>query len=704
MSQENFNKNDKFPRFQPNRDENNNKKGGPKFSNYWIWAILLATVIGFAIYGPFSKRTETITVGEFKEMLRKHHVESYVEIPNKNLVRVSIKKDSLGPYMKRLPTNAISNKRDEKPPQFSFESNERFREEILDFKKQNPADFPQGAGDSYDPYSVQKDSTWFSGVLQFLMPVLLFLAIWILLMRKMSGGAGSGGGPGGIFNIGKSKATLFDKGTKVNITFADVAGLDEAKVEVMEIVDFLKNPKKYTNLGGKIPKGALLIGPPGTGKTLLAKAMAGEAQVPFFSLSGSDFVEMFVGVGASRVRDLFKQAREKAPCIIFIDEIDAIGRARGKNVMMSNDERESTLNQLLVEMDGFGTDTGIIVLAATNRPDVLDNALLRPGRFDRQISIDKPDLKGREAIFKVHLKPIKISDKVDIHKLAEQTPGFAGADIANVCNEAALIAARKGKQSVEMADFQDAVDRVIGGLEKKNKIILPEEKKIIAFHEAGHAICGWYFEHAYPLLKVTIVPRGTAALGYAQYTPKEQYLYNIDQLMDQICMTLGGRASEEIFFGKISTGAQNDLQQITKIAYSMVTVYGMNDKIGNVSFYDPQQENAFTKPYSEETSKLIDQEVRKLIDQGYERTKALLTEKKAEVRLLAEALLDKEVLFQSDVEALIGKRPFEEKKVLDVPVSESVPQEIKPLEKPAEKKSPEEGAAGAGSGIFPLPA
>jgi cell division protease FtsH len=439
----------------------------------------------------------------------------------------------------------------------------------------------------------------------------------------------------------------------------------------------LKNPKKYTSLGGKIPKGALLIGPPGTGKTLLAKAMAGEAQVPFFSMSGSDFVELFVGVGASRVRDLFKQAREKAPCIIFIDEIDAIGRARGKNVMMSNDERESTLNQLLVEMDGFGTDTGIIVLAATNRPDVLDTALLRPGRFDRQISIDKPDLKGREAIFKVHLKPIKISKTLDIHKLAEQTPGFAGADIANVCNEAALIAARKGKDAVEMEDFQDAVDRVIGGLEKKSKIILPEEKKIIAYHEAGHAICGWFLEHAYPLLKVTIVPRGTAALGYAQYTPKEQYLYNTDQLMDQVCMTLGGRASEEIFFNKISTGAQNDLQQITRIAYAMVTVYGMNDKVGNVSFYDPQQENAFTKPYSEETSKIIDEEVRKLIDEAYERTKSLLREKKPLVERLAEALLEREVLFQSDVEALIGKRPYEEKKALDPEhvgeISEGVP-------------------------------
>lgn len=505
----------------------------------------------------------------------------------------------------------------------------------------------------------------FGQILSTVLPILLIGLLFIMMMRKV-GGSGAGGGPGGIFNIGKSKAQLFDKGTRVNINFGDVAGLDEAKVEVMEIVDFLKNPKKYTALGGKIPKGALLVGPPGTGKTLLAKAMAGEAQVPFFSLSGSDFVEMFVGVGASRVRDLFKQAREKAPCIIFIDEIDAIGRARGKNMMMSNDERENTLNQLLVEMDGFATDIGIIILAATNRPDVLDSALLRPGRFDRQISIDRPDLVGREAIFKVHLVPIKVSQTLDIHKLAEQTPGFAGADIANVCNEAALIAARKGKNAVDMADFQDAIDRVIGGLEKKNKIILPEEKEIIAYHEAGHAICGWFLEHAYPLLKVTIVPRGTAALGYAQYTPKEQYLYNTDQLLDQICMTLGGRAAESIFFGKISTGASNDLQQITKMAYSMVTVYGMNEKVGNISYYDPQQDNAFTKPYSEETGKMIDHEVRILVDQAYERTKALLTERRSEVEILAQELLKREVLFKSDVEQLIGKRPYEEKKVLDI--------------------------------------
>ncbi len=692
-----------LPKFQPNRnkDDKDGTRKGPRFSIYWIYAIIFAVLIGFGIFGPFSSRTTEISIGKFKQMILNHDIDKYIEITNKDIVRVHVKKDSLKKYESQL-SKGMSGKVDEKGPHFHFESNDRFREEMLDFKKAYPGTFLTTAD---DPYLAKKERDWFTGILNFLLPVLLFIAIWIMLMRKMSGGAGSGGGPGGIFNIGKSKATLFDKGAKVNITFADVAGLDEAKVEVMEIVDFLKNPKKYTALGGKIPKGALLVGPPGTGKTLLAKAMAGEAQVPFFSMSGSDFVELFVGVGASRVRDLFKQAREKAPCIIFIDEIDAIGRARGKNVMMSNDERESTLNQLLVEMDGFGTDTGIIVLAATNRPDVLDTALLRPGRFDRQITIDKPDLKGREAIFKVHLKPIKISEKVDIHKLAEQTPGFAGADIANVCNEAALIAARKGKQFVEMDDFQDAVDRVIGGLEKKSKIILPEEKKVIAFHEAGHAVCGWYLEHAYPLLKVSIVPRGTAALGYAQYTPKEQYLYNTDQLMDQICMTLGGRASEEIFFDKISTGAQNDLQQITRIAYAMVTVYGMNDKIGKVSFFDPQQENTFTKPYSEETSKIIDEEVRKLIDVAYVRTKGLLTEKKDQVQKIAEQLLEKEVLFQSDVEALIGKRPYEEKKVLDVPPNEIVAPEPADLAgKAVPRPSGETSSDKGGSGMLPLPA
>jgi AFG3 family protein len=666
MSQEQFNKDErqKLPRFnnRPSGDDSNNNtpRKGPRFSIYWIYAIIFAVLIGVQLYGPFTTNMAKTTPNDFKSMVGSGDVKKYVIVSNRNIVRIFLTREGLDKNREVL--KGVSGKISDDGPQmfFKISAAEDFQKDMREYYDKNPTV-------KQVDYEVDQEKDWLLPILNTLLPVLLFIALFVLFMRKMGGGAGGGGGPGGIFNIGKSKATLFDKGTKVNITFADVAGLDEAKVEVMEIVDFLKNPKKYTALGGKIPKGALLVGPPGTGKTLLAKAMAGEAQVPFFSMSGSDFVELFVGVGASRVRDLFKQAREKAPCIMFIDEIDAIGRARGKNVMMSNDERESTLNQLLVEMDGFGTDAGIIVLAATNRPDVLDTALLRPGRFDRQITIDKPDLKGREAIFKVHLKPIKISKKLDIHKLAEQTPGFAGADIANVCNEAALIAARKGKDAVEMEDFQDAVDRVIGGLEKKNKIISPEEKKIIAYHEAGHAICGWYLEHAYPLLKVTIVPRGTAALGYAQYTPKEQYLYNTDQLIDQICMTLGGRASEEIFFKKISTGAQNDLQQITKIAYAMVSVYGMNDKVGNVSFYDPQQgEYNFTKPYSDETAKMIDQEVRKLIDEAYERTKALLTEKKAQVEKLAEALLDKEVLFQSDVEALIGKRPYEEKKTLDV--------------------------------------
>ena len=657
MSQEPY-KNDKsrLPKLNNRPGEGDNPRKGPRFSIYWIYAIIFAAIIGFQVFSPLSSSNTEINQSEFYDMLKRGDVKKYTVISNRNVVHVQLKPEVVDRYTGEGEGKLGKNiKRDDSyHASFEISSSEAFSNDIRDFFKTN-ADLAMPIQDA------DKESTWFPSILQTLLPILIFIGLWILLMRKMGGGGGAGGGPGGIFNIGKSRATLFDKGTKVNITFADVAGLDEAKVEVMEIVDFLRNPKKYTSLGGKIPKGALLVGPPGTGKTLLAKAMAGEAQVPFFSLSGSDFVEMFVGVGASRVRDLFKQAREKAPCIIFIDEIDAIGRARGKNMMMSNDERESTLNQLLVEMDGFGTDVGIIVLAATNRPDVLDTALLRPGRFDRQISIDKPDVKGREAIFKVHLKPIKVSEKVDIYKLAEQTPGFAGADIANVCNEAALIAARKGKAAVDMSDFQDAVDRVIGGLEKKNKIISPEEKKIIAYHEAGHAICGWFLEHAYPLLKVTIVPRGTAALGYAQYTPKEQYLYNTDQLNDQICMTLGGRASEEIFFGKISTGAQNDLQQITRIGYAMVSVYGMNSKVGNVSFYDPQQDQTFTKPYSDETAKLIDEEVRKLIDAAYERTKSLLVEKRSEVERLAEALLEREVLFQSDVENLIGRRPFEDK-------------------------------------------
>jgi cell division protease FtsH len=690
MNQEE-NKSDKRQNpFSAFKRKDSNGKGpsskAPKFSFYWIYVIAAVMLIGYQVMRGVTPDASTITELEFRQkLLERNHVEKLEPVKNKGVVRVYIKQDSLSDpiYQSLIGEKKLVHAKATKGPhfQFNYSKVDDYQENIDKYFSDHPSVTPV----KVDPVS---DPEFFGPLLNFLFPLLMFGLLFVLMMRKMGGGGAGGGAGGGIFNIGKSKAQLFDKGTKVNITFTDVAGLDEAKQEVMEIVDFLKNPKKYTALGGKIPKGALLIGPPGTGKTLLAKAMAGEAQVPFFSMSGSDFVEMFVGVGASRVRDLFKQAREKAPCIIFIDEIDAIGRARGKNMMMSNDERENTLNQLLVEMDGFSGDTGIIILAATNRPDVLDTALLRPGRFDRQISIDKPDVKGRETIFLVHLKPIKRSEKLDIHKLAEQTPGFAGADIANVCNEAALIAARKGKSEVDMDDFQDAIDRVIGGLEKKNKIILPEEKKIIAYHEAGHAVCGWYLEHAYPLLKVTIVPRGVAALGYAQYTPKEQYLYNTEQLADQMCMTLGGRASEEIFFRKISTGAQNDLQQVTKMSYAMVTVYGMSEKVGNVSFYDPQQESTFTKPYSEETGKLIDDEVRSLVAKAYKRTLELLTEKKEEVEKIALALLDREVLHKQDVEDLIGKRPYEEKKIFaDEPIE--VVAEVKPVQENTE--TPSEG-------------
>jgi len=597
-------------------------------------------------------------------MLKQHDVDHIVAYKNGDLVvaEVYIKKDSL----KKSQYAAVRDQRSiggmgGQVPQYTFTdaSYESLKKSITDAEKDMPD--AQKTPIEFQSRDNLLSNWFFQGIIM----LLIFVGVWLFIMRRMSGG--TGGGPGGqIFNIGKSKATLFDKEAQVSVTFNDVAGLEEAKQEVMEIVDFLKNPKKYTNLGGKIPKGALLVGSPGTGKTLLAKAVAGEAQVPFFSLSGSDFVEMFVGVGASRVRDLFRQAKDKAPCIIFIDEIDAIGRARGKNnIVGGNDERENTLNQLLVEMDGFGTDSGIIILAATNRPDVLDSALLRPGRFDRQVSIDKPDLIGREQIFKVHLKPVKLAEGVDAKKLSAQTPGFAGAEIANVCNEAALIAARKNKEAVDMQDFQDAIDRVIGGLEKKNKIISPEEKRIVAYHEAGHAIAGWFLEHADPLVKVSIVPRGVAALGYAQYLPKEQFLYTTEQLLDGMCMTMGGRVAEDIVFGKISTGAQNDLERITKLAYAMVTIYGMNDKVGNVSFNDAQGEYQFNKPYSEKTSELIDSEVRSLITDVYANTKKLLTDKREGLEKLANKLLEKEILFQSDLEEILGKRPFENRTTYD---------------------------------------
>ena len=638
-----------------NRPNPENKKpGGFRFNPYWIYGALFLILMAM-LFLPKNTGQST-NWKETREMILQGDVKKIVVV-NDRFVEVYLTQEAV--QQKRY--KGVRKRQDylgATEPNYSFEIEKGYlNNEIQDLKatlKEKNLD-PQGLVLHYETHS-----DIFGELFQWIFFIGIFLIFYNLMFRRMGGGGGAGGGPS-IFNIGRSKAQLFDKDTKVNKTFKDVAGLQEAKLEVMEIVDFLQIPKKYTNLGGKIPKGVLLVGPPGTGKTLLAKAVAGEAGVPFFSLSGSDFVEMFVGVGASRVRDLFKQAKEKAPCIIFIDEIDAIGRARGKNLMQgSNDERENTLNQLLAEMDGFGTDSGVIIMAATNRPDILDSALMRPGRFDRQISVDRPDLQGREEIFKVHLLPLtKLSSDVDAQKLAAQTPGFAGAEIANVCNEAALIAARHNKEAVDMQDFQDAIDRVIGGLEKKNKIISPEEKSIVAYHEAGHAIAGWYLPHADPLLKVSIVPRGVAALGYAQYLPKEQYLYRTEQLMDSMCMTLGGRIAEDIFFGKISTGAQNDLERITKLAYSMITIYGMNEKVGHVSFHDPQGEYGYQRPYSEKTAELIDEEVRALIQKAYDITKALLTEKREQLEKVAKALLEKEILFKSDLEDLIGRRPHD---------------------------------------------
>ena len=656
---------------QPNENGEDPRvpRKGPRFNIYWVYGLIILAIFALQFFGgsftgSSSAADSQNSFLEFKtKYLNAGQVDKVVIVNGEANVYL---KGSATPSVPQPNSPIAARGAAEKTAVYAFKigSVEQWRDDWSEARKAIPAGVAEPA------VIYERPNTFFKDALtSIILPIVFIIAMWFLIMRKMGGPSG-GGGPGGLFNIGKSKAQLFEKGTRVNITFNDVAGLDEAKVEVMEIVDFLKNPKKYTNLGGKIPKGALLIGPPGTGKTLLAKAVAGEAQVPFFSMSGSDFVELFVGVGASRVRDLFKQAREKAPCIVFIDEIDAIGRARGKNAVVSNDERENTLNSLLVEMDGFSGDSGIIILAATNRPDVLDTALLRPGRFDRQISIDVPDVKGREKIFEVHLQPIKKAPDLDIVKLAVQTPGFAGADIANICNEAALIAARKGQDEVDMQDFNDAIDRVIGGLEKKNKIISPEEKKIIAFHEAGHAICGWFLEHAHPLIKVSIVPRGVAALGYAQYLPKEQYLYNSDQLNDQMVSLFGGRAAEEVIFGKISTGAQNDLERITKMAYSMVTIYGMNERIGNISFHNSgEQEYTMTKPYSDETARLIDEEVRALILVQYQRTKELLSKHIHHLHVLAGELLKKEVLFKDDLTRLIGPRPYAE----ETTPNESIP-------------------------------
>lgn len=657
-------------------DKNKNKKFVPKTPqqkpNFQLWLIIAAVLVLLGLTWVQQQNSVIdITKNRFEEMYKNDEIQKVTIVKNMDRVDVTLKPSALAEskYKDELESNSAFF--DPNGPHYSLQlaSKETFASDYEALEQER--DEADRIG-----YAVTTEENWTSYFGSFGFLILLFVFFWFM-MRRMSGPSGPGGQ---IFNVGKSKAKLFDAENKVKITFDNVAGLDEAKEEVQEIVEFLKNPSKFTKLGGKIPKGALLVGPPGTGKTLLAKAVAGEAGVPFFTLSGSDFVEMFVGVGAARVRDLFKQAKEKAPCIIFIDEIDAIGRSRGKGQMPgSNDERENTLNSLLVEMDGFGTDTGVIVVAATNRPDVLDSALLRPGRFDRQISIDKPDIVGREAIFKVHLKPIKTADDVDPKKCAAQTPGFAGAEIANVCNEAALIAARRNKNAVDMQDFQDAVDRVIGGLEKKNKIISPDEKKIVAYHEAGHAVAGWFLEHADPLVKVSIVPRGVAALGYAQYLPKEQFLYQTEQLIDEMCMTLGGRAAEQIIFNKISTGALSDLERVTKMAYSIVSVYGMNDKIGNVSFYDSKQDGyKMTKPYSETTAETIDEEVRKLIASAYVRTLELLTTRKAELEILAKELLEKEILFQADLEKLIGKRPFDKETTYQAYTNkkESAPEKI----------------------------
>ena len=627
-----------------------NKGKKPAFNFYWIYAIIAVILISINLFN-WDGGVREITPQKFRtEMLEKDQV-AKLEIVNKEIVRIYIKQESLtNDTHKTLDEKSLFGGSNRGPHYFfTILNDEKLKDDITVWENQ---------------YGIEvkgtKEENYGRELFSWLVFIVIMIAVWVFIMKRVGGGAGGGGSQ--IFNIGKSKAQVFGKGKSTNVSFKDVAGLEEAKEEVQEIVEFLKKPKKYTDLGAKIPKGALLVGPPGTGKTLLAKAVAGEAEVPFFSLSGSDFVEMFVGVGASRVRDLFKQAKEKAPSIIFIDEIDAIGRARGKNPNMgSNDERENTLNQLLTEMDGFGTNNGVIILAATNRADVLDKALLRAGRFDRQIYVDMPDLNERRAIFDVHLKPLKKVTDLDIDFLAKQTPGFSGADIANICNEAALIAARFDKKQVEKQDFLDAVDRIIGGLEKKNKIISKEEKKAIAIHEAGHATVSWMVEHANPLVKVTIVPRGKS-LGAAWYLPEERQITTTEQLLDEMCAALGGRAAELVTFGKISTGALSDLEKVTKTATAMVSIYGLNEKVGNVSYYNSQGDGyGFSKPYSDDTAKLIDDEVKNMIEEQYQRAIKLLEKNKDKLNLLADKLLEKEVIFKDDLEAVFGKRAWVEK-------------------------------------------
>ncbi len=635
---------------------NENKKGNksslpvkPGFGGYWIYIIIAAIFIGLQFFKT-GETSKEIDWNKFTTLLKNGEV-SKIVVVNKEKVDIYVKKSAdenisitdhnkgrgVGAFGKEMPVYY-----------YTIISQDRFVADINTLLNEMPEEVrPE--------FKTETRNNYLGVILSWILPVVLIVFIWMFIFRRMSGGAG---GAGSIFNVGKSRAQVFDKDTSVKVDFKDVAGLEEAKTEVKEIVDFLKNPKKYTDLGGKIPKGALLVGPPGTGKTLLARAVAGEANVPFFSISGSEFVEMFVGVGASRVRDLFRQAKEKSPCIVFIDEIDAVGRARGRNPNFgANDERENTLNQLLTEMDGFSTNSGVIILAATNRADVLDRALLRAGRFDRQIHVELPDLNERQEIFQVHIKPLKLDKSLDIRFLAKQTPGFSGADIANVCNEAALIAARKSKKAIQRDDFLDAIDRIIGGLEKKNKIISYEEKKTIAYHEAGHASISWLLEHASPLVKVTIIPRGRS-LGAAWYLPEERQITTTEQMLDEMCATLGGRAAEEIMFNKISTGALNDLERITKMAYAMISYFGMSDKIGNVSFYDStgQSEFSFNKPYSDKTAELIDGEAKKLVEKEYERAKKILNENKKGLVKLAKQLLDKEVIFGEDLEAIFGPK------------------------------------------------
>ena len=627
--------------------ENKPKSPKAKFSSYWIYGAVFIALIIFQFLNSDALASKSLSKNKFEEILNDNEIEKILVVNNTTaqiyLTEEALAKSKYKDFKKGTfyrPGSPIF--------EYNFGDQQNFENEVSKAKDKNNL--------SVDMRNDNQTSI-VESIFNYL-PFILLIGVWLFFMKRMSGGGGAGGG-GQIFNIGKSKAKLFDKDTKVKTTFENVAGLEGAKEEVQEIVDFLKNPEKYTALGGKIPKGALLVGPPGTGKTLLAKAVAGEAGVPFFSLSGSDFVEMFVGVGASRVRDLFKQAQQKSPSIIFIDEIDAIGRARGKNSMTGgNDERENTLNQLLTEMDGFGTDTNVIVVAATNRADVLDKALMRAGRFDRQIYVDLPNINERKEIFDVHIKPLKLGEDVKVDFLAQQTPGFSGADIANMCNEAALIAARQDKKAIEHQDFLDAVDRIVGGLEKKNKVITPKEKKTIAFHEAGHATVSWMLEHAAPLVKVTIVPRGQS-LGAAWYLPAERMIVQTEQMLDEMCATLGGRAAEKIIFNKISTGALSDLEKVTKQARAMVTVYGLNEEVGNITYYDSSGNDAFVKPYSEETAKTIDREISKMIEAQYVRAVELLSTHKEKLTTLAELLLEKEVIFKDDLEKIFGKRSFD---------------------------------------------